>query len=265
MNRSIATLRSVGTWIAVVTVLLGCTTVKQDGTAAETAQAAPPSDTTFVIDQGDVYPEDWSTPLPPGVDEDAVTFGKRMARMTFSGTHHNRWRAGKCNGNCPVHVRITTLSATRPLGPTIPPTTPRAVAELRNLTVTHTEAYYGLKSALRAVYYFWVDDVGGKTRVTTLEVPTLGKVRAGRQKYLESCHDYSHGPDSTDFGEADFSEYRPGGPCNGSKAMIKTAAPARLSIPLVAKVMGWARIAPPAAVTLRAGGGWIDCNSGCCW
>jgi hypothetical protein len=264
MNRSIGTLRSVGTWIAVVTVLLGCTTVKQDGTAAETAQAAPPSDTTFVIDPGDVYPEDWSTPLPPGVDEDAVTFGHQMAGLAFSGTRHTRWRAGKCNGNCPVHVQITTLSPTRPLSPTMPPGSPRAVAQLRNLHVTHTEAYYGLKPVLRAVYYLWVDDVGGKTRVTALEVPLIGKVRAGRQKYLQSCHDYQHDSDSPNFGEADFSEYRPEGPCNGSKAMIKTAAPARLSASLVTRVMEWARIAP-AAVTLRAGGGWIDCNSGCCW
>ena len=264
MNRSIATLRSVGIWVAVC-ALLGCAgQQQQEGTVAETAEVAPPSDTAFVIDSNDVYADDWSTPLPPGVDTNAVTFGNQMAALSVSGTHHTRWRAGKCNGNCPVHVQIVTLSPTRPLSPTIPPMAPRAVARLRNLHATRTEAYYGLKPVLRAVYYFWVDDVGGRTRITTLEVPPFGSVRAGRQKYLEKCHDYSHGSGPANYGEADFVEYRPEGPCTGMKAVIKTATPARLSVSLFAKVMARAGLARPA-FELRSQGGWIDCNSGCCW
>jgi hypothetical protein len=84
------------------------------------------------------------------------------------------------------------------------PAMPHRLVRLRNQHGTRTEAYYGLKPGLRATYYFWVEAANGKTRFTTLEVPTMGKVRAGRQWDLRSCHDYEHKSGDPNFADADL-------------------------------------------------------------
>jgi hypothetical protein len=234
----------------------------QDTTGASTTQA------TTTIDPGDVYDETWSTQLPAGVVADAESFRARLAAMNaFSGTRYERVRAGKlCN--CDVSVAIEAVSPTRPLDPGRPPNPPRVVAHLENLDAQHTEAYYGLKKKSSNMdYYFWIDSQGGKSRFTVLEVPRgSGRVKAGKQHLLSVCHPYKHGADSTDYGEADFVEYRPQSYCARNVAS-KTRGLSFSSLPMFAKVTALfhGSVSRPASFAVRSDGGWIDCNSGCCW
>jgi hypothetical protein len=266
MMRSFARPRTVGTWIVVCSTLLSCSSGKQEDAVPDTSKAGTVSDTgkdtVYVIDSADVYREDWSTPLPQGVSPNAEQFRARIAPGKFSGTRWVRKRAGKCLGNCPVDVAIEAIAPTRTIDLVHPARPARAVARIENLDATRTEAYYGLKPSTRADYYLWVDWVSGRTRMTMLEVPRgSGRVRGGRYRNLQVCHSYRHGPDSTDFGDADFIEYH--GPCD-SAGIKRAALIPSVSLVGIANFFRWAKRAP-AQTELRSEGGWIDCNSGCCW
>ena len=247
--------RAVGLWIMMGSTLSACAPVKTGGDTTEGRD--------IVVDTATAYTGDWTTPLPDGVPTSADTFRTRMAAVHFAGPRYVRGRAGDCiAGSCPVDVAIQAIAPTRPIDTLTPPRPPRAVAHLENLHPTRKEKYYKLDPSSRADYYFWMDSVGPKTRITLIEVPrALGaSVRAGKQKFLESCHKYTHtGP--ADYGDADFSEYRDP-PCDRA-TVTKPGLSFPSPVPLLTKVWRWATNAPADA--LRSQGGWIDCNSGCCW
>jgi hypothetical protein len=140
------------------------------------------------------------------------------------------------------------------------------VAQLENLHPTRKEKYYKMDPNSRAVYYFWIDSVGPKTRLTLIEVPRArgATVHAGKQKFLEICHAYKHTTGPADTADADFSEYREQEHKCYRATVTKAALGFPSEVPLLAKAWSWARNALYADA-FRSQGGWIDCNSGCCW
>jgi len=253
--------RTLGKWIAIGSALLACTPTPKSVKVSDTGKAGAIS-----IDTADIYGEDWSTPLPEGVSSSPDTFRARLGVMKFtSGGRHRRQRAGKyCN--CSVDVDIGAISPTRPIDPDRPPVpAPRAVALIQNLDGGHVEAYYGLKPKSRADYYFWIDAPSGRSRITVLEVPTAdGRVRGGKQKYLQVCHHYAH-VDTADFGDADFVEYRSPPRC---ETMASGMSKASVASPFSPAGFGRVFVRVLKAFypsSLTSEGGWIDCNSGCCW
>lgn len=243
MIRLPATPRAVGRWIAIACaiVILACTRV--------------------MLAPGTQYSGAWDTKLPPGVPSNPDAF-KSGLKIT-PGVIHNRLRAGTCPA-CEVKVSVQSIANTFDVAPGSPPTAGLAVAHVRNLDPRNTEGYYGFRPSAVADYYFWVDKRPDtdSARITVLEVPRgPGIVRAGRQKNLQYCHMYAtrhSGPS-----DADFVEYRP--PCDvgpiaaSSKIVEASMFSAARFLRVFAEMASLLR-----AVTLISGGGWIDCNSGCC-
>ncbi len=271
MSKSSSMSRAVATWIAIGSALWSCARTGETGKSSETASATPATvgakADTFSIDPKDVYDESWKTPLPDGVNGDADSFRAQLKRTMAArfpnGGKHQRLRAGKNCSGCAVNVEISAISPTRPIDSAIPPVPgPRAVALLQNLDPANTEAYYGLKPRKNADYYFWIDARGGRSRITVLEVPPSGSVHAGKQKYLGTCHKYPHN-DTTNFGDADFAEYR-SPPCDGYASGMSKESLSSFPFSVFSKM--FARVVralhPPPLI---AADGWIDCNSGCCW
>lgn len=245
MIRSRSIPRAVGKWgtVASVIVVLACTRV--------------------MLAPGTQYSGAWNTELPPGVSSNADSFRTHLINVV-PGVKYNRLRAGTCSG-CKVKVSIQSIANTFALGPGLPPTTGLAVAHIQNLDPRNTEGYYGFRPSTEADYYFWVDKRpdADSARITVLEVPRVGPVRAGRQKNLQYCHKYPRGKDSLPAA-ADFVEYK--APCDVgpiaasskiSEASLFSAAPFGRVFAGVATVL-------LAFETLISQGGWIDCNSGCC-
>jgi hypothetical protein len=263
MIRSYATPLAAAKWVTIASaiVTLGCDPRRLE------QQIEP-------LPQAMVYPpENWNTPLPPGVSSDPSTFRESLNRQEPRGVLHNRLRAATCPGctigmcaRCTVRVTIQAITNTRLIDPDEPPVPGRAVAHIQNLDATKTEAYYGFRPRAQADYYFWVDrrPDADSARITVIEVPTAGgSVRAGRQKNLMLCHrhppGYSGGPD------ADFLEYRPEGPCTASHVASRPGFSEASFFPAL-PIGGIAkRLAAMIELTAVASqGGWIDCNSGCC-
>lgn len=213
-----------------------------------------------------LYPEpEWSTPLPPGVSSNPEQFRSDVSKVAPADSVHVRARAGACLF-CTVHVRIQALGETWRINPDSAPLTGVPVARIQNLDSTQREAMYGFRPDTEAVYYFWVDRRPGSTRarLTVLQVPVHGGVvTAGHQTNLSLCHPRPYGRPVTS--DADFSEYKYHGDCTArvsatpreiSEATLFPSAPfARLGVRLAA-IFGRGM--------LVSGGGWIDCNSGCC-
>jgi hypothetical protein len=253
MTRSWATSRAVRKWIAAAPVLLvlACTSL------ATTTASVP-----VTVAPGMAYSGDWNTPLPPGVSSNPDSF--RTQFTVTEGIKHRRDRAGACPG-CVVKVEIRAINSTIDFGPGTPPPSGRAVAFIQNTDAHINEAYFGFRPRAQADYYFWVDKRpdADSSRITVLEVPRVGTlvVRAGRQKNLEYCHRWAPGyhirPD------ADFLEYKD--PCNA----ISSSAKSKIQMASLLSFSSVTGFAIEGATALRAamlvsGGGWIDCNSGCC-
>jgi hypothetical protein len=244
MIRSPATPLAVAKWITLASAVLifGCVTTSTS------------------------YPrQDWDTRLPPGVSSDPRTFRDRVAAMKPTGPLHIRQRDATCGDGCTVNVSIQAIYDTRTIDPGAPPATGVAVAHIRNQDSRNIEAYYGFRPGSQADYYFWVDRKpdADSSRMTVLEVPTRGgTVRAGRQKTLGFCH--RHLPGYAGRADADFVEYK------GACTVVTSAAIARISeaslspVGLLERMLE--RIAARLGDTaLASQGGWIDCNSGCCY
>ena len=244
MIRLPATPRAVGRWIsfAFILLVLACTRV--------------------MLAPGTQYSGAWDTKLPPGVSSNPDVF--KTGLKIVPGVVHNRLRAGTCP-TCAVKVSIQSIADTYDLAPGSPPAAGLAVAHLQNLDPRNTEGYYGFRPSTVADYYFWVDkrpdtDIA---RITVLEVPRgPGLVRAGRQKNLQYCHKYppmrSPGPS-----DADFVEYKT--PCDVGPIAASSKIVEASMFSTAQFTRAFAEIASVLrAVTLISGGGWIDCNSGCC-
>ncbi len=264
MIRSLARHRTAGKWMLVGSVMaLSCT---QPPVVGRTPQ--------LDIRAQDVYPEDWKTPLPEGVDPNPDTFRANLTRVSYAqGPSYVRLRAGKDCGGCVISVRITAFGNTRSIDPDRPPHPGRPLAHIKNLDATITEAYYGLKPGADADYFLWIDrrdDRPDSARITLIEVPHRSdlRVHGGRQKNLYVCNGYTHGTDpTTDPSQgADFVEYRHPEGCRYPApymAITKSGQASMLSSSAIAKA--FARFAELLGIAyLISGGGWIDCNSGCC-
>jgi hypothetical protein len=218
---------------------------------------------------------DWSTPLPPGVDSDAVAFRGRLEKgFPRGGSFHTRARAAKCRSErtylralCAVDVKIEPLGDTRLIDPNNAPASGVAVARIENLDTVDTEAKFGLRPGIEALYYLWVDRKPGSTRArwTLLQIPMgAGIVTAGYQKDLRLCNRYHEG--EIRVSDADFYEYKyDDHPCevaaNTERSSVQQASfvSAEQFAALVRRVAAFFRGEFSAAQ-----GGWISCNGGCC-
>jgi len=255
MTRS-ATPRAAAKWIAI--------------TSAVVALGCPPSG-------GFPAPSpDWSTPLPTGVDSDAVAFRRRLDRGSPRGaSFHTRARAARCRPGslasprsfCAVEVRIEPLGDTRLIDPDNAPDTGVAVARIENLDTVDTEAKFGFRPGTQALYYLWVDRKPGssKARWTILEIPTgAGIVRAGYQKDLNLCMRYRAGEirvSDADFYEYKYDDHQCEVPASAEKSSIYKASffsSERFSA-LVGRLTAFFR-----GEFSMAQGGWISCSAGCC-
>lgn len=220
---------------------------------------------------------DWRTPLPPGVESDAGTFRVRVDKtFPLSGNPHTRARAATCRPGsllsprslCAVDVKIEALGDTRLIDPNNAPVTGVPVARIENLDTVDTEAKFGFRPGIQALYYLWVDRQPGSTKArwTVLQVPIVagGIVTAGHQRELKRCHYWL--PGETRLSEADFYEYRHNDhPCDAAVSAEKSSVheASFLStgqfVALVGRVAAFLR-----GEFTAAQGGWISCSGGCC-
>jgi hypothetical protein len=240
-------------------------TKEADTTKAATDTTRAGTDTTTAGTTGDtVYNDEWNTPLPVGVASDPAGFNARLKalKLAGSGAAHTRRRAGSTCSGCSVEVAVQAISQTRNIDPdSLWPNPARALALLQNMDPSRKEAYYGLKPRSQADYYLWADSARGR-RLTMLEVPKVsGVVRAGRQKYMEGVPSLFARELGVNYGDADFVESRPEGECEGTSITVKTAS----MIPFFSTSTLKRILSLPVLATAARSGGWIDCNSGCCW
>jgi hypothetical protein len=220
---------------------------------------------------------DWSTPLPSGVDSSAVAFRARLDKGPPRGSaSHRRARAARCRPGlgggglprslCSVEVMIEPVGDTRLIDPNNAPVDGVAAARIENLDPADTEAKFGFRPGIQAVYYLWIDRKPGTTqaRWTILEVPMgAGIVRAGAHGNLKLCHAYGG---SDWVSDADFYEYKHDDhPCtvmaSADKSRVHQASlisPERF-VSLLGKVAAFLR-----GELAAAQGGWISCSGGCC-
>lgn len=265
MTRSFARHRTAGKWMIGSVMVLSCTQAPVAGKGRQ-----------LDIRAQDIYAEDWKTPLPDGVDANQDTFRANLMRYAGSGDpsyvglwspSYVRLRAGKRCDDCVISVRITTWTNTRAIDPDRPPRQGRPVAHIKNLDRTVTEAFYGFKPGPDADYFLWVDrrsDRPDSARLTMIELPRRSglPVRAGRQKNLVLCNRYRH--DSSASQGADFVEYRHPEGCSypGPYRGVEYGRASMLSANVLSNIV--ARFVALMRNTMISGGGWIDCNSGCC-
>lgn len=203
--------------------------------------------------------------LPTGVDPDAAVFLARMAKVPNGDSVHVRGRAGTCI-YCTVNVRIQSMGRTQDIDPNSGPAGGAPVARIENLDTVHTEAYFGLRPSRQYVYFLWVDrkPLSTQARLTLVRVPVAGgRVTASHQNVLELCHARRSG--DTPTSDADFFEYRYDRPCDYKSAEVSDHV-MRASIVPGAPVLAFlSRLTVLFGRRfLIAGGGWIDCNAGCC-
>jgi hypothetical protein len=203
----------------------------------------------------------YSIPLPPGVDSVPSRFIGSVGPRR--GPPHERPRPGDCS-QCVVIVHIEVLSDTRLINPEVPPAQGVAIAHLVNTDDTDEEAYYKLLPHTQAEYYVWVDNGGGKTRATLLEV-TPAKVKAKKQWNIILCHPYSatNLPGDPDF---DFYEYRHGTEKCTARSTVNTPQVNYASVFTAAPFQSlFAKIMTALHGNMSAlRGDWIECSSGCC-
>jgi hypothetical protein len=167
-----------------------------------------------------------------------------------------------------VDVRIEPLGDTRLIKADSAPVSGVAVARIENLDSVDTEAKFGFRPGIEAIYYLWVDRKPGSTsaRWTIVQVPTgAGIVTAGYQKDLKLCTHYRKG-DPPAVSDADFYEYKyDDHPCDvdvsAEKSRVQEASfiSTQQFSALVGRVAAFLRGELSAAQ-----GGWISCNGGCC-
>jgi hypothetical protein len=218
---------------------------------------------------------DWSTPLPTGVDSNAGTFRAVLKGFPRSSTSHMRARAATCRPGsldsrghprilCAVDVMIEPVGNTMLIDPENAPATGAPVARIENLDSVDTEARFGFRPGIQALYYLWVDRKPGSTKArwTILQVPiSAGIVTAGYQADLRRCHVYT--PTSSD---ADFVEYKDYG--RGCDSLATAEKPSISQASLISTKQ-FAALVGRVAAFLRgeltaAQGGWISCSGGCC-
>lgn len=256
MNMRSAPSRAAGKWIELASVIIavGC---------APSGGFPPPV-------------HDWSTPLPAGVEADAATFRGKLGLFPLSGSAHVRARAATCKPDarrlrrrvfCAVDVNIEAMGNTLLIDPDNAPDPGVPVARIENLDSLDTEALFGFRPGIQAVYYLWVDRKphSNKARWTLLEVPMgAGIVVAGYQKDLKRCNHTHEG--EIRVSDADFYEYKYGDhPCE----LDVSLQPSRFREASFLSTEQFALLFRRVAAVFRgelmaAGGEWISCSGGCC-
>jgi hypothetical protein len=170
-----------------------------------------------------------------------------------------------------VDVKIEPLGETWQIKPDSAPALGVAVARIENLDSVDTEARFGFRPGIEAVYYLWVDRKPGsiKARWTIVQVPVgAGIVTAGYQKDLKFCMRYP--PGYPRVSDADFYEYKHDDhPCDvvdttsGSSYRSSLQEASFLSTQRFSALVGRVAAFLRGAFT-AAQGGWISCNGGCC-
>jgi hypothetical protein len=218
-------------------------------------------------------------PLPAGVDSDATTF-RAHVDTSFPGraNPHRRARAAYCRAGsldtlraprvlCSVDVQIEPLGNTLLIDPDNGPSAPVNVARLENLDSVDTEAKFGLRPGIQAIYYLVVDRRPGsnKARWTLVEVPMgAGIVRAVYQANLNLCHHWHEGDlkmSDADFYEYKYDDHQCERTVGAQTSSVNEAS--FFSIAPLARLID--RLAPLLHRELMAAqGGWISCSGGCC-
>ena len=211
-------------------------------------------------------PASASNPLPPGVPRDVTAYDQLVAKYALSANYHDRQRKWKCFLDLcwtTITVRIQARGDTHAIDPRNAPATAVPVAHMINQHPDRTERYYKLRPKGEAEYDLWVyNDTNSKHAVWTLvERPLTGQsVIAGKPTDFDYCHtgtDYvSRGSDADFAQEKGECTYKPPAASSTvSKASLTTTS---LFGSLVAQLSSM------LLEFSRNGGGWIDCNNGCC-
>jgi hypothetical protein len=218
---------------------------------------------------------DWNTPLPSGVDSDAATFREKLAMFSRSGSPHIRARAATCRPSplrsprsfCAVDVKIEPVGNTLLIDPDNAPDPGVPVARIENQDTLDTEALFGFRPGIQAIYYLWVDRKphSTKARWTIVEVPMgAGIVVAGYQKDLKLCHRPHQG--EIRVSDADFYEYKyDDHPCDGDITLERSRFGEASYLPTQQLFSLARRMGDLLRGNLTAAQGeWISCSGGCC-
>ena len=204
--------------------------------------------------------------LPFGVPSDTTSYREQVALYPASGPVHNRKRKGKCF-LCSVAVNINARGNTLAIDPITGPATPVAVAHLVNTDKHNREKYYGLLPEDSAEYDLWVGQKGGgSTKTVWWLVETShvsNSVTAGIPTDLNYCHS-PRGPNDPTTPDADFAQYQNHGRCDYdiTQTASKVSMASLFPSPILSSFI--AHVAAILAEYAKSGGGWIDCNNGCC-
>ena len=216
-----------------------------------------------------MLPPSPSNPLPDGVISDTLDFQHKIAAFTASPAPHDRQRKAKCFLSlCSrIDVRIEAMGTTSQIDPYNAPPHGLPVAHLHNYDKERTERFFGLLPGAQAEYYLWVDRKPGgsnQARWTLLQVShTSNSVTAAVPADLNLCHLRKPGVKPTS--DADFIEDRyHDEPCDAPlpAAVPKVSQSSLFPAPVFAAVL--AHVVNFLQSEFQTGGGWIDCNNGCC-
>lgn len=211
-------------------------------------------------------PASVSNPLPPGVPGDVTAYDQLVGKYALATKHHDRQRKWKCFLDLcwsTITVRIQARGDTRAIDPHDAPKTAVPVAHMINQDTDKTERYYKLRPKGQSEYDLWVyyDTVSKHAVWTLVERPLSGRsVIAGKPTDFDYCHsprDYV-----ADSSDADFAQEK--GECNYKPAAASSTVS---KASLITTSLFGSLIAHLSSVlyeSSRTGGGWIDCNNGCC-
>jgi hypothetical protein len=211
-------------------------------------------------------PPDPSNPLPPGIPADTGQYRQLIARDEMSKNPHPRERKAKCFLCSKIIVTIEAVGNTLAIDPENGPVAPVRVAHLVNTDKKKIEKYYGLLPKDSAEYDLWVsrkrDTIKAQWTLVQVSI-TANSVLAAKPMDLNYCH--LRKPGDPKASDADFAEYTYDGkkcdypiPESGPKASRASLFPT----PVFASFL--THLAAILVQYAVSGGGWIDCNNGCC-
>jgi len=208
---------------------------------------------------GDAY-----TGFPPEIPSDPARYLGTLNRYPLTSTPHNSDRRKECLWcDDVIKVTIQARGNTLDIDPKNPPKVAVPVAHLYHLSDGKKDAYYHMSSQKQADYDLWVyySSKEKKAVWTLVEMSKQGnKLKAMRTDDFDYC-EIAKDTTKARTTDADFADqkhpacsYDPGAPLSGSSSSLSATA---LLHAFVARLTA-------LTVNPRTGGGWIDCNNGCC-
>ncbi|HMJ62450.1 MAG TPA: hypothetical protein VK493_11835 [Bryobacteraceae bacterium] len=211
-------------------------------------------------------PPDASNPLPPGIPSDTGQYRQLIARDEMGKVSHRRERKAKCLLCSKIVVTIQAVGNTLAIDPENGPVAPVRVAHLVNTDKNKIEKYYGLLPQDSAEYDLWVsrkkDTVKAQWTLVQVSI-TANSVLAAKARDLNYCH--LRKPGDPKDSDADFAEYTYGGKkCDYPipEPAQKVSRASLFPTPVFASFL--THLAAILVQYAESGGGWIDCNNGCC-